>query len=79
MGLYASRALLCMLLRYVRDFELETIGLKATPRRCCQPGCGRRRLRDSVLDWGHPLPPEELLVAERECSEADLVLCLGTR
>lgn len=36
--------------RYMRDFEIETIGLKETARRCSKVGCGAR-LRDTVLDW----------------------------
>lgn len=36
--------------RYVRDFEIETIGLKETTRRCSKAGCGAK-LRDTVLDW----------------------------
>ncbi|KAH9607196.1 hypothetical protein KSS87_021262 [Heliosperma pusillum] len=61
-------------LRYVRDFEVETIGLKETSRRC---SCGSR-LRDSVLDWEDALPPKEMNAAEKHCRMADLVLCLGT-
>ncbi|KAK9689530.1 hypothetical protein RND81_09G065000 [Saponaria officinalis] len=59
---------------YVRDFEIETIGLKETSRRC---SCGVR-LRDSVLDWEDALPPKEMNAAEKHCRMADLVLCLGT-
>lgn len=36
--------------RYMRDFEIETIGLKETARRCSKVGCGAR-LKDTVLDW----------------------------
>uniref|UniRef100_A0A0E0P6K8 protein acetyllysine N-acetyltransferase n=1 Tax=Oryza rufipogon TaxID=4529 RepID=A0A0E0P6K8_ORYRU len=35
---------------YLRDFEIETIGLKDTPRRCSDKNCGAR-LKDTVLDW----------------------------
>nr|XP_025689625.1 NAD-dependent protein deacetylase SRT1 isoform X2 [Arachis hypogaea] len=35
---------------YFRDFEVETIGLKETSRRCSDEKCGGR-LRDTVLDW----------------------------
>jgi hypothetical protein len=37
-------------IRYIRDFEVETIGMKATGRRCSQPRC-RGKLKDTVLDW----------------------------
>ncbi|MCO5577464.1 hypothetical protein L7F22_031296 [Adiantum nelumboides] len=63
---------------YVRDFEVETIGLKETGRRCSVAGCGGK-LKDTVLDWEDALPPEELVPAEKHCKEADVVLCLGTR
>lgn len=39
-----------VVLRYLRDFEVETIGLKKTPRHCSNVNCGAR-LRDTVLDW----------------------------
>ncbi|KAI7744104.1 hypothetical protein M8C21_030354 [Ambrosia artemisiifolia] len=62
---------------YLRDFEVETIGLKETSRRCCDPKCGAK-LRDSVLDWEDELPPKEMKAAEKHCRTADVVLCLGT-
>ncbi|XP_051126070.1 NAD-dependent protein deacetylase SRT1 [Andrographis paniculata] len=62
---------------YLRDFEIETIGLKETTRRCSKAGCGAK-LRDSVLDWEDALPPKEMNPAEKHCKMADLVLCLGT-
>lgn len=39
-----------LVLRYFRDFEVETIGLKETSRRCSDAKCGAR-LKDTVLDW----------------------------
>ncbi|XP_071730063.1 NAD-dependent protein deacetylase SRT1-like [Rutidosis leptorrhynchoides] len=62
---------------YLRDFEVETVGLKETSRRCCDPKCGAK-LRDSVLDWEDELPPAEMNAAEKHCRIADIVLCLGT-
>uniref|UniRef100_A0A0D9W317 NAD-dependent protein deacetylase SRT1 n=1 Tax=Leersia perrieri TaxID=77586 RepID=A0A0D9W317_9ORYZ len=62
---------------YLRDFEIETIGLKDTPRRCSDKSCGAR-LKDTVLDWEDALPPEEMDAAKEQCRTADLVLCLGT-
>ncbi|KAL9261818.1 NAD-dependent protein deacetylase SRT1-like protein [Drosera capensis] len=64
-------------LEYVRDFEVETIGLKETSRRCCHVACGAK-LRDTVLDWEDALPLKEMNLAEKHCRMADLVLCLGT-
>lgn len=63
---------------YFRDFEVETIGLKDTSRRCSNVKCGAK-LKDTVLDWEDALPPKEMLPAEKHCKMADLVLCLGTR
>ncbi|GJN27942.1 hypothetical protein PR202_gb16010 [Eleusine coracana subsp. coracana] len=63
---------------YLRDFEIETIGLKDTPRRCSDKKCGAR-LKDTVLDWEDALPTEEMNSAKEHCRTADLVLCLGTR
>ncbi|KAG9134190.1 hypothetical protein Leryth_024029, partial [Lithospermum erythrorhizon] len=63
--------------RYLRDFEIETIGLKVTPRRCSDEKCGAK-LRDTVLDWEDALPPKEMSAAEKHCRMADVVLCLGT-
>lgn len=36
--------------RYLRDFEVETIGLKETSRKCSNAKCGAK-LKDTVLDW----------------------------
>ncbi|KAK4752638.1 hypothetical protein SAY87_021436 [Trapa incisa] len=62
---------------YLRDFEVETIGLKETSRNCSAEKCGAK-LQDTVLDWEDALPPREMTLAEDHCSKADLVLCLGT-
>ncbi|KAK9268823.1 hypothetical protein L1049_000587 [Liquidambar formosana] len=35
---------------YLRDFEVETIGMKETSRRCSNVKCGAK-LKDTVLDW----------------------------
>ncbi|KAK3013168.1 hypothetical protein RJ639_007887 [Escallonia herrerae] len=35
---------------YLRDFEVETIGLKETSRRCSTADC-TAKLKDTVLDW----------------------------
>lgn len=62
---------------YLRDFEVETIGLKETSRRCSDVKCGAK-LKDTVLDWEDALPPKEMDPAEKHCRMADVVLCLGT-
>ncbi|XP_076897588.1 NAD-dependent protein deacetylase SRT1-like [Bidens hawaiensis] len=35
---------------YFRDFEVESVGLKVTPRRCSNVDCDAK-LKDTVLDW----------------------------
>ncbi|XP_062184481.1 NAD-dependent protein deacetylase SRT1 isoform X2 [Phragmites australis] len=67
----------CCKTEYLRDFEIETVGLKDTPRRCSDKNCGAR-LKDTVLDWEDALPPDEMNSAKEHCRTADLVLCLGT-
>ncbi|ERN05726.1 NAD-dependent protein deacetylase SRT1 isoform X2 [Amborella trichopoda] len=62
---------------YVRDFEVETIGMKETSRRCSDVKCGLK-LKDTVLDWEDALPPKEMDPAEKHCKMADVILCLGT-
>ncbi|KAG9159966.1 hypothetical protein Leryth_005710 [Lithospermum erythrorhizon] len=62
---------------YTRDFEVETIGLKETSRKCSSAHCGKK-LRDTVLDWEDALPVKEMNAAEKHCKMADVVLCLGT-
>ncbi|CAN8252941.1 unnamed protein product [Cochlearia groenlandica] len=62
---------------YLRDFEVETIGLKETSRKCSDEKCGAK-LKDTVLDWEDALPLKEIDDAEKHCKMADLVLCLGT-
>ncbi|OVA20126.1 Sirtuin family [Macleaya cordata] len=64
-------------LEYLRDFEVETIGMKETSRRCSGESC-RSKLKDTVLDWEDALPPMEMNQAEKHCRMADVVLCLGT-
>nr|ATG71263.1 sirtuin 1 [Juniperus phoenicea] len=62
---------------YVRDFEVETIGMKETGRHCSDLNCGGK-LKDTVLDWEDALPPKEMIPAEKHCKMADLIICLGT-
>ncbi|KAH8518954.1 hypothetical protein H0E87_000702 [Populus deltoides] len=56
---------------YFRDFEVETIGLKETSRRCSDVKCGAK-LKDTVLDWEDALPTKEMLPAEKHCRMADV-------
>ena len=60
---------------YVRDFELCSVGFKATGRKCVE--C-KGPLHDHCLDWDDALPEDELELSEAHATKADLVLCLGT-
>jgi len=60
---------------YFRDFDVQSIGLKETGRRC--PKCGKA-LYDVLLDWDDALPEEQLNAAEDHSRESDLMICLGT-
>lgn len=62
---------------YLRDFEVETVGMKETSRRCSNIKCGSK-LTDTVLDWEDALPPKEMNPSEKHCRKADVILCLGT-
>lgn len=62
---------------YIRDWEIETVGFKATGRLCTTAGCGGP-LQDHILDWEDELPREELAMSEKHAREADLAICLGT-
>ncbi|KAL7597970.1 NAD-dependent protein deacetylase SRT1 isoform X1 [Lactuca sativa] len=68
----------CCGMEYFRDFEVESVGLKETSRRCSNADCDVK-LKDTVLDWEvDALPFEEMNPAEAHCEKADVVLCLGT-
>ena len=60
---------------YIRDFEIESVGFKETPRTCLDCKCF---LRDHCLDWEDALPEDELRDAEKHSRESDLAICLGT-
>ncbi|KAK9285026.1 hypothetical protein L1049_024208 [Liquidambar formosana] len=56
------------ILKYLRYFEVETIGMKKTSRRCSDVKC-HARLKDTVLDWEGELPPKEMKPAEQTLSD----------
>lgn len=64
-------------IEYFRDFDVGGMSCQPTGRKCQAKGCGAD-LYDTLLDWEDPLPEEDLERAEREASEADLIICLGT-
>ena len=73
---------------YIRDFPVETLGFRCTPRRCgaivrgnddekADVTCGGR-LRDMNLDWESPLPDDEYDMSVDHTKSAKLCLCIGT-
>ncbi|KAJ8909093.1 hypothetical protein NDN08_005789 [Rhodosorus marinus] len=60
---------------YVRCYDVDSIGLRATGRACDQ--CGEA-LFDKLLDWNDPLPESELRRAEQETKLADLCIVMGS-
>ncbi|GAX73653.1 hypothetical protein CEUSTIGMA_g1104.t1 [Chlamydomonas eustigma] len=60
---------------FLRDFEIETVGFKATGRKCSL--CGGQ-LQDNTLDWDQALPENELESAVDHAEKADVALVLGT-
>ena len=50
--------------KYVRAFELDTVGFKLTGRSCTNPSCRGGRLRDLILDWEDALPEDDLNASE---------------
>jgi NAD+-dependent protein deacetylase sirtuin 6 len=60
---------------FFRDTDVGGMSFQKTGRQCdlCNGD-----LRDTLLDWDDPLPEDDLERSEYHCSNADLVLCLGT-
>eukprot|EP00804_Cyclotella_cryptica_P027029 CCRYP_013676-RB/>CCRYP_013676-RB protein AED:0.04 eAED:0.04 QI:99/1/1/1/0.5/0.66/3/362/493 len=67
---------------HVRPFEISSIGLAYTGRKCTlggdPPGSCQGRLKDTLLDWENDLPEEDWRRAQEECMEAELIICMGT-
>lgn len=67
---------------HVRPYEISSIGLSYTGRKCTlggdPPGSCGGKLLDTLLDWENDLPEQDWKRAQEECERADLILCLGT-
>lgn len=69
--------------RFIRPTVSATMCLKKSTNRCPRPagpdtsGC-KGYLRDTILDWESSIPYNELRVAQRECKQSQLHVCIGT-
>lgn len=59
------------------EYDLKSLGLKRTGRRCQQPSCSGW-MCDAMVDWDQALPDDELDRAEEHSDLADLSICIGT-
>jgi mono-ADP-ribosyltransferase sirtuin 6 len=68
---------------YFRDVDVGGMSFQPTGNKCDGGGddggvvC-QGDLHDTLLDWEDALPEEDFERAERECEQADLIVCLGT-
>jgi len=63
---------------HFRDFDVGTVGLRPTGRKCTTTEeCGGE-LFDTVLDWEDDLPELDYGLAVSHCQSANLVISLGT-
>eukprot|EP01024_Parvocaulis_polyphysoides_P050996 TRINITY_DN4991_c0_g1_i2.p1 TRINITY_DN4991_c0_g1~~TRINITY_DN4991_c0_g1_i2.p1 ORF type:complete len:477 (-),score=69.78 TRINITY_DN4991_c0_g1_i2:122-1552(-) len=73
---FAERCPKCKF-EYIRTFEQETVGKKATGRSCQQLNC-TGRLRDNILDWEDDLPEDEYSASLAYAKKAELMIVLGS-
>lgn len=68
--------------RVYRDFQIGTVGYKKSKRICSQMSQNcipcRGKFHDVLLDWDDHLPEPDLSNAEKNSSESDLAICMGT-
>lgn len=69
-------------MEHVRSYEIASIGLSYTGRKCTlggiPPGSCEGKLIDTLLDWENDLPEKDWTRAQEECEKADLIVCMGT-
>ncbi|XP_063972766.1 NAD-dependent protein deacetylase Sirt6 [Diachasmimorpha longicaudata] len=68
--------------QFIRHFATTSVGKKCLDTVCRSEQLGGRpcrgRMHDTILDWEHNLPDNDLALADLHSSVADLSICLGT-
>ncbi|XP_076067784.1 sirtuin 6 [Oratosquilla oratoria] len=68
--------------QFVREKAATTVGQKTLNENCIGRRANNRRCRgklhDTILDWEHDLPENDLQLADMHSCAADLSICLGT-
>ncbi|KAF7995115.1 hypothetical protein HCN44_004587 [Aphidius gifuensis] len=68
--------------QFIRNFATTSVGKKSLDTVCRSESIGGRpcrgKLHDTILDWEHNLPDNDLALSDLHSSVADLSICLGT-
>lgn len=68
--------------QFIRNFATKSVGKKCLETVCRSERIGGRpcrgRMHDTILDWEHNLPDNDLALSDLHSSVADLSICLGT-
>ncbi|XP_014209603.1 NAD-dependent protein deacetylase Sirt6 [Copidosoma floridanum] len=68
--------------QFIRNFATKSVGKKCLETVCRSEQIGGRpcrgKMHDTILDWEHNLPDNDLALADLHSSVADLSVCLGT-
>ncbi|XP_034938790.1 NAD-dependent protein deacetylase Sirt6 [Chelonus insularis] len=68
--------------QFIRNFATTSVGKKCLETVCRSEQIGGRpcrgRMHDTILDWEHNLPDNDLTLSDLHSSVADLSVCLGT-
>ncbi|XP_011494696.1 PREDICTED: NAD-dependent protein deacetylase Sirt6 [Ceratosolen solmsi marchali] len=68
--------------QFIRNFATKSVGKKCLETVCRSEQIGGRpcrgKMHDTILDWEHNLPDNDLALSDLHSSVADLSVCLGT-
>ncbi|XP_012286551.1 NAD-dependent protein deacetylase Sirt6 [Orussus abietinus] len=68
--------------QFIRNFATKSVGKKYLDTVCRSEQIGGRpcrgRMHDTILDWEHNLPDNDLALSDLHSSVADLSICIGT-
>ncbi|XP_046746676.1 NAD-dependent protein deacetylase Sirt6 [Diprion similis] len=68
--------------QFIRNLATKSVGKKCLGTVCRSEQIGGRpcrgRMHDTILDWEHNLPDNDLALSDLHASVADLSICLGT-